>query len=58
MKAYYNEIDKYAAAWLRQLIKNGNITDGEVDERSITEVEPADIRGCVNEIEKSLRIYV
>jgi DNA (cytosine-5)-methyltransferase 1 len=43
--AYYNEWDKNAAAWLRQLIKNGLIADGEVDERSITEVTADDLRG-------------
>lgn len=45
MSAYYNEFDKKAAAWLRQLIKNGNIADGIVDERSITEVTANDLRG-------------
>ena len=45
MGAYYNEFDPKAAAWLRQLIKNGMIADGEVDERSIIEVQPNDIRG-------------
>ena len=44
-RAYYNEFDQKAAAWLRQLIKNGNITPGEVDERSITEVEARDLQG-------------
>lgn len=43
--AYYNEFDPKAAAWLRQLIKNGNITPGEVDERSITEVSADDLIG-------------
>jgi len=43
--AYYNEFNPKAAAWLRQLIKNGNITPGEVDERSITEVKPGDLNG-------------
>lgn len=43
--AYYNEFDKNSAAWLRQLIKNGMIADGEVDERSIIEVEPSDLKG-------------
>lgn len=43
--AYYNEWDKNAAAWIRQLIKMKLITDGEVDERSITEVQASDIRG-------------
>ena len=44
MSAYYNEFDPFAAAWLRQLIKDGLIADGIVDERSITEVEPNDIK--------------
>lgn len=45
MAVYYNEIDKKTAAWLRQLIKAGLIADGEVDERSIADVEPADVAG-------------
>ena len=45
MSAYYNEFDPKAAAWIRQLIKNGMIADGEVDERSITEVTADEIRG-------------
>ncbi len=45
MTAYYNEFDPFAAAWLRELIKDGLIADGVVDERSITEVEPNDIKG-------------
>ena len=45
MSAYYNEIDKYAAQWLRNLIKAGLIADGVVDERSIEDVQPNDIRG-------------
>jgi DNA (cytosine-5)-methyltransferase 1 len=43
--AYYNEFDPKAAAWIKQLIKNGMIADGEVDERSITEVTADEIRG-------------
>ena len=42
---YYNEWDKHAAAWLRELIKAGEIPAGEVDERSISDVAPNDIRG-------------
>jgi len=42
--AYYNEIDPFAAQWLRNLIKAGLIPDGEVDERSIEHVEAADLR--------------
>ena len=45
MTAYYNEFDPKAAAWLRQLIKNGLIAHGEVDERSIVDVEASDLRG-------------
>jgi len=44
MAAYYNEIDPFAAQWLRNLIKAGLIPDGEVDTRSIEDVEPADLR--------------
>lgn len=45
MTAYYNEIDPFAAAWLRELIKHGHIAPGEVDERSITDVRAADLVG-------------
>lgn len=40
MTAYYNENDKHAAAWLRELIKRGLIADGVVDERSIEDASP------------------
>jgi DNA (cytosine-5)-methyltransferase 1 len=43
--AYYNENDGPTAAWLRELIKAGLIADGEVDERSIEEIQPADVVG-------------
>ena len=45
MSAYYNEIEPYAAQWLRNLIKAGHIADGEVDTRSIVDVSPDEIRG-------------
>jgi len=45
MAAYYNEIDKFAAQWLRNLISAGHIAPGEVDERSIEDVRPDDLRG-------------
>lgn len=44
---YYNEFDPKAAAWIRELIKAGMIPDGEVDERSITDVRPGDLDGFV-----------
>lgn len=43
--AYYNEIDPFAAQWLRNLIAGGHIAPGEVDERSIEDVTPEDLRG-------------
>jgi len=45
MTAYYNEIDPFAAQWLRNLIKSGLIADGIVDERSIEDVRPDDLAG-------------
>ena len=45
MAAYYNEFDPYAAQWLRNLIAKNLIAPGDVDERSITEVQPDDLRG-------------
>ncbi|MBQ0956974.1 DNA cytosine methyltransferase [Serratia symbiotica] len=44
MSAYYNEIDSYAAQWLRNLIAAGHIAPGDVDERSIEDVKPDDLR--------------
>jgi len=43
--AYYNEIDPYCTAWLRNLIAAGHIAPGEVDERSIVDVRGDDLRG-------------
>ncbi|WP_321919370.1 DNA cytosine methyltransferase [Paraburkholderia tropica] len=45
MAAYYNEIEPYAAQWLRNLIAAGHIAPGDVDERSIEDVRPDDLRG-------------
>lgn len=42
---YYNEYDAKAAAWLRSLISAGLIPNGHVDDRSITDVQPGDLRG-------------
>lgn len=45
MAAYYSEFDPYAAQWLRNLITAGHIAPGDVDERSIEDVRPDDLRG-------------
>ena len=43
--AYYNELDPYAAVWLRNLIAEGLIAPGDVDERDVREVHPGDLHG-------------
>ena len=45
MTAYYNEFDPKVAAWLRELIADGLIAHGEVDERSIVDVAASDLKG-------------
>ena len=44
MAVYYNEWDKYAAAWLRELIAEGAIAPGDVDERDLRTIEAYEIR--------------
>jgi DNA (cytosine-5)-methyltransferase 1 len=44
MAAYYNEIDPFAAQWLRNLIVAGHIAPGDVDTRSIADVRADDLR--------------
>jgi len=44
-KAYYNEWEPYCAQWLRNLIDAGHLPPGDVDERSITDVEPEELKG-------------
>lgn len=45
MTAYYNEIDPDAVLILRALIEDGVIAPGEIDSRSISEVQPDDLSG-------------
>lgn len=44
---YYNEFDPFAAQWLRELIADGLLPPGDVDDRSIVDVRGADLRGYV-----------
>jgi DNA (cytosine-5)-methyltransferase 1 len=44
MTAYYNEIDPYAAEWLRNLMRAEHIAQGDIDTRSIEDVRPDDLR--------------
>lgn len=45
MTAYYNEFDDFAAKWLQSLIAHDLIAPGDVDTRSIKEVQPDDLKG-------------
>jgi DNA (cytosine-5)-methyltransferase 1 len=42
---YYNEWEHYPAQWLRNLIAGGLLPEGDVDERSIADVQPSDLEG-------------
>ena len=44
MTAFYNEIDPFAAQWLRNLIDAGHIAPGVVDTRSIEDIAPDELR--------------
>lgn len=43
MSAFYNEFERYPATWLSNLIANGSIANGVVDERSIVDIAPSDV---------------
>lgn len=43
MSAYYNDNDPFMVEWLKHLIKRKVIVDGEVDGRSIKEIDPKEI---------------
>ena len=45
MMAYYNEFDKKKCAMLSQLMKDGLIMKGDIDDRSIADVRAADLKG-------------
>src|SRR5262245_49424891 len=44
MTGWYNDHDKFAAAWLRELVKAGELPDGVIDDRSILDVKVEEIR--------------
>ncbi len=59
MSAYYNEINKFCAEWLRNLIAAGHLPAGDVDERSIEGVTPNDLAGynlCLGNIKSTNNI--
>jgi DNA (cytosine-5)-methyltransferase 1 len=45
MTAFFNEFEPFAAQWLRNLVAAGHIAPGDVDDRSILDVRPDDLRG-------------
>ena len=47
MSILYNEIEPFAAAWLRNLSAADLIAPGVVDERSIVDLRPSDLAGVV-----------
>ena len=46
MTAFYNEIDPFAAAWLRELAVRDLIAIGTVCDRSIVDLQPADVEAA------------
>jgi DNA (cytosine-5)-methyltransferase 1 len=44
---FYNEFDKFAAQWLRNLADAGHISKGEINERSIKEITGPDLAGFI-----------
>jgi DNA (cytosine-5)-methyltransferase 1 len=44
VNAWYNEIDPYAAQWLKNLIAKNLVAPGDVDTRSIRDVKPDDLK--------------
>ena len=45
VRAIYNEIEPFAADWMRSLVAAGHIAPGVVDGRSITDLSAADVAG-------------
>ena len=45
MSVYYNDVDPKVCAWTEELIRRGLAPPGEVDCRSILDVNPEDLKG-------------
>lgn len=45
MNDFYNDNDRHAAAWMRELIKQGHLPEGEVDETDIRELGGERLKG-------------
>jgi len=44
-KIYYNEIEPFACFWLENLMRDGFIAEGQIDNRSIRDIQPEDLEG-------------
>lgn len=42
---FYSEWDPYSAAWIRNLVRDGLVSPGVVDERDVREVKADEVRG-------------
>lgn len=47
MSVYYNEIDAFCCKWLGELMKRGLIPAGEIDNRSIEDVKPEELKDFI-----------
>ncbi len=45
LRAYYNEIDPFAAGVLKRRIADGSLPPGDVDDRDIRSIQASDLRG-------------
>src|SRR5690348_3762426 len=45
LKVFYNEIDQFCCAWMSNLMDAGQITPGVINDRSIEELTPEDVKG-------------
>lgn len=45
MRVYYNDNSRECCAWLAELMAEGLIPKGDIDDRSITDVRATDLRG-------------
>jgi DNA (cytosine-5)-methyltransferase 1 len=45
MKVWYNDNDKKCCSWLKELMSDGMIPQGDIDNRSICDVHPYELRG-------------
>ena len=46
-KIYYNEIEPFACFWLENLMADGFIAEGQIDNRSIRDIQPEDLEGYI-----------